>query len=253
MDSLTYCVYTDAKELLVLKKIDFDKTNKFSQLTDQLAIVWNDDRFLNLPFQDCSILYNAPHYTIIPNRLYSEADKATYLLPLKGTSPIKEQYLADVLPSCSSHLIYAVPQELLQFLDKKYAHAYQLQHSFTSLISALYKQTGFGREVFLNIRDHSLQIFFFDNKELIFSNQFPFESEKDFLYYILLVFDQFKLNPMEVPLKIAGTLSEDSAIYNQLYRYVQQLSFVKLPIIFQSDLDLKQHPAHLFFDVLHAE
>ena len=253
MDSLTYCIYGSAKELLVLKKIDFDTTNKHSQLVDQLTLIWNDERFLNLSYRNCSVFYIAPHYTIIPNRLYSDTDKATYLLPLKEPSTIKELYLADALSTSNSQLIYAVPQELIQFLDKKYAGSYQLQHSFTSLIKELHQRAGTGREVFVNIRDHALQIFFFDNKELIFSNQFPFESEKDFLYYILLVFDQFKLNPIEVPVKISGALSETSTIYNQLYRYIQQLSFINLPTVFQSDLDLKQYPEHLFFDVLHAE
>jgi len=252
MDSLTYCIYSGAKELLVLKKINFDKTNKHKPITAILVDIWNEERLLNLPFRNCSIFYIAPYYTIIPNRLYSEVDKATYLLPLKEDSPVLETYLADPLPSCTSQLIFSIPQELIQFLDEKYPSTYQVQHSFTSLINEFQKQTGFGREVFVNIRDRYLQIFFFDNKELIFSNQFSFESDKDFLYYILLVFDQFKLNPMEVPLKIAGTLSDDSTIYNQLYRYIQQLSFINLPTIFQSDLDLKQHPEHLFFDVLHA-
>ena len=150
-------------------------------------------------------------------------------------------------------MIYTLPDELHQYFYQLFEERdFTLQHSFTSLIEEFSRQSGRGKEVYLNVRDYWVQLFFFDNQELIFANQFQFESEKDFLYYILLTYDQFKLDPKEIPLKIAGMLSEDSAIYQQLHRYLLQLSFVHLPTIFQTDLDLKEHPAHFFFDLLHV-
>ena len=252
VDSLSYSVCSPSKELLVLKKINFGEKLSLFSLSKHLEDIFQQEENLSLPFQSVSIQWIAPHFTIIPNNLYSAEDIKQYLIPLREPIKEAEKYASDKLVSINSHLIYSIPAEIKQLLNNQFSRNYQLKHSFSSLIDEFSRQAGSGKEVFLNVRDYSLQAFFFDNKELIFVNQFTFQSEKDFLYYILLVYDQFKLNQTEVPLKIAGSLSTNSTIYNQLYRYVQHISFIDLPIIFQTDLDLKEHPQHLFFDVLHT-
>ena len=199
-----------------------------------------------------ALYWSAPHFTVIPDKLYSDADKEQYLLPLKAPSTFPEKYLADAIPSIHSKLIYTIPSDLQELLTQSFVRNVSISHSFTSIIKEFSKQASRGKELFLNVRDYWLQLFFFDNKELIFVNQFPFQSEKDFLYYVLLAYDQFKLDPKEVPLKVTGMLSKDSAIFKQIDRYIKEVSFVGLPTAFSADLDLKEFPDHLFFDILHA-
>lgn len=251
MDSLSYYV-SDAKELLVLKKIDFDTSNKHTSLARHLNKTWLEESTLSLPYSTVQVAFAGPHYTLIPNRLYSDSDKAQYLLPLKTSATTAENIFSDVVPSVDSQLIYSLPTDVVAFFNTTYDGKAQLHHSFSSLIEIFSKKAGTGKEVFLNIRNHTVDAFFFDNKELIFSNQFSFQSDKDFLYYILLLFDKFQLNQMEVPVNISGTLSTDSTVYSQLYKYIQYLYFIDLPTAFSQDTDLKKHPAHLFFDILHT-
>ncbi len=251
MDSLCYYV-SDAKELLVLRKIDFDTSNKHTSLARHLDNTWLEEPTLSLPYKTVQVAFAGPHYTIIPNRLYSEPDKAQYLLPLKTPAIVSESIFVDAVPSVDSQLIYSFPTDVVTFFKTTYDGKAQLHHSFSSLIDIYSKKAGTGKEVFINIRNYTVDAFFFDNKELIFSNQFSFQSDKDFVYYIMLLFDKFQLNQMEVPVTISGTLSADSKIYSQLYKYIQYLYFIDLPTAFSQDADLKQHPAHLFFDVLHT-
>lgn len=250
MDSLSYCICSPSKELLVLKKIDFEATTPTTLLLDQLTTILAEESFLQLSFQETTIHWTSPYFTIIPNKLYSEADKAQYLLPLKETSEVAEMYLADPLFFIDSKLIYTIPTDLHGLLMQPFNQEAYLQHSFSALIEKFREQAGKKKELFVNVRDYWLQIFFFDHQELIFVNQFQFPSEKDFLYYVLLAYDQFKLDPNEVPLHIAGMLFRDSTIYQQLYLYIRHLDFVDLPAVFRSDLDLKEYPKHLFFDIL---
>ncbi len=251
MDSLSYYI-SDAKELLVLKKIDFDRSNRHTTLAQHLDNIWLEESTLSLSYSKVQVAFAGPHYTIVPSRLYSEPDKAQYLLPLKTPATVSENIFADIVPSVDSQLVYSLPTDVVAFFKTTYNGKAQLYHAFSSLIEIYSKKAGAGKEVFLNIRNHTVDAFFFDNKELIFSNQFTFQSDKDFLYYILLIFDKFQLNQMEVPVNISGTLSPDSTIYSQLYKYIQYLYFIDLPTSFSQDTDLQQHPGHLFFDVLHT-
>jgi len=253
MDSLSYCITKDTKELLVFKTIEFSPANKSSNsLRLALDTIWSEEANLSLPYRKIKIFTTSSQYTLIPNRLYSEQNKAHYLLPLKAASEVRESFFADVLSSINARLIYALPTSIITFLETHYSNKYELQHSFSSLIDAFSQQSAQGKEVYINVRDYHLQAFFFDNKELIFSNQFSFQSDKDFLYYLLLIYDQFQLNPKEVPLHIAGTLSIDSTIYKKIYKYIQDVIFVKLPNNLRANVDLQRYPAHLFFDLLHT-
>ena len=252
MDSLSYCICDASDELLLHKQLDFDRSNKHTSLARHLETAWSSEANLSLPYDSVQIYFAGAHYTLIPTRLYSAADKAQYLLPIKGAAVVAESILANEVEAIDAYLIYAVPTAVATFITDTYGDKVAVKHIFSALIPAFLRQVGNGKEVFVNVRDYVVQTFFFDNKELIFSNQFAFQSEKDFLYYVLLVYDKFQLNQMEVPLRISGALSEDSAIYSQLYKYIQKLSFVDLPSNFSTSTELQQYPAHRFFDVLHA-
>ena len=85
---------------------------------------------------------------------------------------------------------------------------------------------------------------------MIFSNQFPFATEKDFLYYVMLVYSQFKLNPEETPLHISGQLVRESAIFKNLYRYIRNISFLNISDTHQLNKHLTEHPSYFYFDLL---
>ncbi len=78
-----------------------------------------------------------------------------------------------------------------------------------------------------NFRDGYMQIFFFESNQLIFSNNFKFAAPQDVIYYALLIYEQFKLNPLTVPLYIGGTITEDSDIYKFIFRYIKHVHFIE--------------------------
>ena len=67
---------------------------------------------------------------------------------------------------------------------------------------------------------------------------------------VLLVYNQFKLNPEVIPLHISGQLVKESAIYKSLYRYVRNISFLKISDTYQLNAKLSENPTYFFFDVL---
>jgi hypothetical protein len=89
----------------------------------------------------------------------------------------------------------------------------------------------------------------FERRNLVFFNTFDFTKPADLLYYILLAYKQFDLNPLEVPLALSGTLLEDSEIYRLLLRYVRSMHFLPLPDGFQLPDAANALPAHYWFDL----
>lgn len=104
-------------------------------------------------------------------------------------------------------------------------------------------------EVFLNARNQAAQIAVFDRRNLLFYNAFRFEKPNDLLYFALLAYDQFRLDPAEIPLTVSGNLPEDSEIYRTLYRYVRAIRFASLPEKMVLPEGVENLPQHFWFDL----
>jgi len=254
IDSLCYCICDQKEEVLVLKKIDLAiplVLNNEAIFSTTFKEIWEEDPLLSLPFPMIYIAFVRPHYTIIPNKLYQPENKASYLTPLKANAIIPELYQVNDLPDINAKLIFSLPQAAIEFFESKYATRIQYYNSFTPLINGIAKEMRSlsDKHAWINIHTNLLQIVLFDGEALVFSNQFPYEIEKDFLYYTLLVYSQFKLNPEEVPLHISGQLVKDSMIYNSLYRYIRNVSFINMSPVYQLNAPLITHPSYFFFDL----
>lgn len=256
VDSLYYCVSNNTTEVLILKQYDLysnSSLNNEAVFTNNFKEIWESDPILSSPYPEVHIAFVRPHYTVIPNKLYQPANKASYLSPLKGKAAIPELYQVNDLNFLDAKLIFSIPQAAIEFFESKYAQGIHYYNSLTTLINSFAREMKLlkGKHVWINIHPNILQIALFDGQTLVFSNQFPFGSEKDFIYYALLVYGQFKLDPETIPLHISGQLVKESAIYKKLYRYIRFISFVPISSSFQLN-NLPEKPDYFFFDLLNV-
>lgn len=255
VDSLSYCISNSTKEVLVLKKFDLYKNLTLDNeaiIAASFEEIWKEDPLLSFAYMEIHIAFVRPHYTLIPNKLYQAKNKAAYLSPLKANADNPELYQVNDIEGMAAKLIFSLPQAAVSFFESKFPQGVKYYNSFTPLINGIEKEMErlAGKHVWINIHPNVIQIIFFDGKELIFSNQFPFETEKDFLYYIMLVYSQFKLNPEEIPLHISGQLVKESAVFKSLYRYIRNVSFLSISDTYQLNTHLTEHPSYFYFDLL---
>lgn len=255
IDSLYYCISTKTKEVLVLKQFDLFTSASLNDIFVNSAVhdeIWDADSILSLYFSEVHVAFIHPHFTIIPNRLYKPSEKSVYLFPLKQQSTVPEICFDNDLGNMDAKLVFDLPKSAIDFFQSKYNNRAVYYNSFTPLINGYSKEMEKlkGKQVWINVHPKIVQIVLFDGSEMIFSNQFTFQSEKDFLYYVLLVYSQFKLDADAVPLHISGQLVKESAIFKSLYRYIRNISFIKISNTFQLNSDLSENPTYFFFDVL---
>ena len=243
-------------ETLVLKRFDLYppiSLDSESVYTTHFKEIWDKDPILSLSFPAVHIAFIRTHYTIIPNRLFQETNKASFLAPLKSAATIPELYQVNDLKTLEAKLIFNLPQAAIEFFESKYNSANVFYYnSLTAIINGIAKEMIFleGKHVWINVHPNILQIVLFDGQDLIFSNQFHFQTEKDFIYYVLLIFNQFKLNPEVTPLHISGQLVKESAIYKKLYHYIRYISFLKISKTHLLNNYLVEYPEYFFFDLL---
>jgi len=79
--------------------------------------------------------------------------------------------------------------------------------------------------MYINVSNQNLEIVVLKNKKLELYNIFSFTTKEDFIYYILFVAEQLKLNPEEINVILLGAIEKESELFTILYQYIRNVSF----------------------------
>ena len=247
-DSIYYLVNDAQLNVLALKSFHFDHRREKSA-TAHLKAVFIEDEMLKLPYRATKIVFTTPHFTLVPTKFYDDKSRLSYfenITTLNG----QEHFDMDMIKSIESHNVYLVETALVEALKATFPQAHYY-HYMTPLIQGYQKvaTNREGHQMFANVRDGQVQLLFFDGKDLVFANSFPYRTSQDLVYFILNVYEQFKLSPEVTPLSISGSLTEDSDIFKVIYRYIRYISFVNTPPYFRFGQQFTGIPQHFYFDL----
>lgn len=223
MDSLCYSIADKHQNLLVVRKYPFPASMSLQDWKGQVQEIILSDALLRRPFASITVGWVHSPSTLVPNRLYNDNERRVYLENLTSVGE-KDEVLIDELPLSDAMVVFSVQRPLIE-LVRQYFPSGRYCHLMTSLATAYGKlvKDKLGHSLFVNVRQGALQLFLFDDQDLHFYNSFPFLSSRDFIYYLLLAFDQFDLKPESVPVVYSGQLMEDSEIYRLMTRYIRHL------------------------------
>ncbi len=220
----------------------------FQAVESELRMIFGSERLLDLPFGSKICAMASPATTLVPRRLFNPDHLEQYFKLLLRTGG-ERSYGFELLESIDCYLVWAAESGLFH-LCKQYFPSEKIGHIAAPLLTAfrsLAPEQGYA--VFANLRGHKVQIAVFERQNLAFYNAFDFTKPSDLLYYVLLAYKQFELNPLEIPLSLSGTLLEDSEIFKLLMRYVRPMRFPPLPLGLQLPAQAKSLPAHFWFDL----
>ena len=247
-DSVYYTVSDAENRILVLKSFHAD-TKKNVNLTGLLKDVFFEDPILNSVYRSVKVGFSSQHQTLVPRKFYLEAEKPLYLKNLTEEDS-RNLVEADTIDALDMVNVYAAEKNLIGLIQAIFPKS-KYFHNTTSLLQG-YERTAKNTDapqVFANIRDNCVQIFFFTQHKPVFTNVFPFKTSQDIVYYILLVYEQFKLNPEETPLVLSGSITQDSDIFKYIYRYIRHVNFVTIPAALHLGQQFTGVPHHFYFDL----
>ncbi len=251
LDRLSYLISDNQQNILVLRSTRFDlKPGEFSKLKTVLKEDFLNDNILSANFASIRIGIQNNSFTLIPSKLFTSGKEATYLDAMINLDEHNDLILSTSIPEFEAVLIAAFNHELIHFLNNYFSNP-KLVHSVTPWLKGLAKMAEHhpGQKVFVNSFSRTMVISFFEGKDLVFCNAFDFRTSTDFLYFIMLVYDQFKLKPESVPLFISGQIIQDSEIYQQIIKYIRHPRLVSFPLFYQKGKQLESVPEHFYFDL----
>ncbi|MFN3940190.1 MAG: DUF3822 family protein, partial [Chitinophagales bacterium] len=225
--AFTYCLYNSTDgNIAVIKKVDFNMQRQDTFHFEKFQAAIHTEDLLHCPFAAQFISIAGGPFTLIPAPLFQSNLMDKYL-DLTYTSGFDAAEHSVFIAPIEAVNVYRIPHKLSYFIAKVFKNA-NLHHICNALIKRAhaYAENNEGTNLFAEIRSGYFYIMLFKNRELLLLNKFDYTNKEDFLYFILLVCDQFKIDRTTDTLILSGDILEGSVLYNELYKFFMQIRFM---------------------------
>jgi hypothetical protein len=210
----------------IFRNINFDRNIPYSTSLKELFFA---NECLAWPYKRTYLLSVTPHYTLIPDELYSEKQK-NELLTFNFTSQEKHT-LSDSMGKEGVKIVYDMEEEVYEFCSRSLTNPVFV-NCLTPQLIVFQKQSlaeKFGH-MFVVIHENMADISCFSKGNLFFANSFVFDQQCDnILYYILYIWRQMEMDQLHDQLSFAWDSPLCSKLTQSLQEYLQHIKPVEIP------------------------
>lgn len=241
MDSFAYIVQDQKASVLALREYHWPE----GKPTDSL---WEEDSRLQDNYRQVNVNFGKGLFCLVPQRLFQEEEKATYIGHQANRNK-ETTIFSDNVSQHQAELVYEVDNTVVEQLKARFPGA-RKNNQHTVLLEAMrsHAASQASYHVAVHVNQKQLMIYAFDRTNLMLVNSYTYHSTQDFIYYVLLVYEQLGLKPAQVPLYLSGRILEDSDIYRSLQRYITSISFLPVAPVKRGP-QLERHPLYFFYDL----
>jgi hypothetical protein len=226
----------ECNSIIDYKKYNFNK----KALTENLS--FKLDSFLNESKIDFSNVINVKLIIsnklscLVPKELFDERLSLDYL---KFNSKLIENDFAsnDYIEELETYNVYLPFVNVTNYLVERFG-SFEYYHSSTILLRKILKTTTNDSKTlfFTNIETESFQVIIFKNKNLLYYNDFEYQTKEDILYFLLFVIEQNKEIKSDTKLNILGDISENDKNFNFISQFIKNIETSKTKSFTDKDL-----------------
>ena len=242
LDGFSYCIATiSSKKDIYFSEYLFNETQKTPEkLLLKIKEIFNIDSHLQHDFSSVLVIHQNNLSTLVPNKYFEKDNLESYLN--YNIKTLATDFIAfDDIKTLEAKNIYVPYVNINNYLFQNFGE-FDYKHHLTILIEKLINiQKSEEKEMYVNVSNNNFDIVVFQNKKLLFSNSFSFETNEDFIYYILFTAEQLQLNTEEFKLHFIGDIETNSGLYKIVHQYVRNISFLESKNTIFNHLDSSKH------------
>jgi len=196
-----------------------------SEVLAKIKHSFDNHAVLKRSFETVEVIYQNNLYTCVPKALFTPDTLKDYL---KHTIKVLENdFIAyDELDQHEIVMVYIPYANINNFFFENFG-SFTYKHAATILVDRMLskeknKET---TTVFTHMNATSFDLVVIAKGNLMLSNSYRYETGEDFLYYVMFVAEQLRLNPEEFRLILLGNISKDSPCYTVARTYIRHVDF----------------------------
>ncbi|WP_018477765.1 DUF3822 family protein [Pontibacter roseus] len=234
---------------------DYELISVFTplQVAEQLTLIADqspilqEQRWLNV-----RISVSNQHFTLVPETLFDPAHQEDYLRLHSDLNSQQEVTLIYRHTSLEAVNIFAIDGVLYRMAQSLYPErSVQFLHQTSALIKSKLHQAErtAGHSMYIFVERNYVTIVVVSEGGLQFCNVFHYLSPEDFIYYIIFVMQEQKMNPEQETITAWGDITHDSSLFNILKKYIRQVRLGKKPADISYSYKFDDMFEHRYFEL----
>ena len=235
----------------VLRYMLFDREQSGSLIVGEIPLESSGDGSLNAlentvydnaalldDYGQVRLLVDTPHFLFLPPTVNDESEADT-LLRAQFPEVEGDAAMCD-LPGCGVKLAFAMPPEVLGFLQRTFNMAPIVHHlqPLCEYYARFCRRSGV-RRMFLNFHDERMDLVVFDHDKLQLANTFAVRSASDAAFMALHAWESLGMDVHNDELQLTGDKAVRDLVAPELRKYI---SYV-MPAIFPAAAMRLSHDA----------
>lgn len=247
---ISVAVWDDVyNKILALERFSFQKTFNSNTHSGFINDTIKQSSLLNNSYKRVSLAIVNAKSTLVPNALFDTNKKET-LLQFNHTLDDGEIIAINNLPILETKNIFSLPKTIEQQFKGLYTNL-NIAHYSSPLIEniLLNNKHNESTKAIVHIHSERFEVIILNAGKLQFYNTFTFQAAEDFIYYLLFVFEQLKLNPETINVELLGEIDKSSSVYQLLYKYIRNVKFGARPENFDYSFKITSLPKQYYYSL----
>ena len=224
-----------SKKLLLFDEFHFKNTASPYHLLKALKERFEKHKILEMRYEEVSVIHWNNMFTLVPKSLFEPNEMANYL-KFNTKLMANDEIVFDTLNNQEINVVYVPFTNINNYVFDCFGE-FEFKHQATEMLQTVFDQKNTEKSCFVHVGPKTLELAVLDGKKLLLYNQFQYQNQEDFLYYVLFTYEQLDLNTEECKLQLFGTVAENDTIFNICHSYIQKVVVFepnKVPVIFMN-------------------
>jgi hypothetical protein len=229
LDGFSFSIHKHNQKCIALSK-PFRWTNKSNgEILDLFKEQFRQQSLFSQKYNSIHLLWISKKYTIIPNDFFSETiayEGFQLCYDLNDSDELKWETISNI----DSTFVFSIPKDYLKVITNQFPST-KITHQVIPFINkTLQNHTASSHpSVYVNLEQDFFHIIVPDQNQKHFINSFCYQSETDFVYFILNIFKQQKLNNERSKLVLEGFIDPNENLIPLLKKYLNFVEILEIP------------------------
>ncbi|WP_225035768.1 DUF3822 family protein [Winogradskyella sp. SM1960] len=253
LNGLSFCILNKTENTIeFLKTVPFDQKSTPTEILNHLKAELSSNTVFSEDFNAVLVIHQNELATLVPEELYNAEHKADYL---KFNSKIlRNDFITeDTISANNSVNVYVPYVNINNYIFETFGE-FVYKHASSVLINSHLQHLETVDEpiVYININKNTVEVVVTKENKLQLFNNFEYHSKEDFIYYILFVFEQLKLDTETTLVKLSGHINLGDELYVILYTYIRHVNFIEKQYEFSMATGIDNRYLHHHFLILNS-
>ena len=251
LDGFSFCVFDKSlSKFTAVYEYHFEESNYTPQkLIANISSVFEAESILKEKFHSVNVVHVNDLATTVPKPLFDE-DRLKDYLKFNTKVFAHDYFVFDEIKNHDIINVYIPFVNINNFL-LDYYKGFDYKHHSTVLIENLlniYKYS-LVPHMFVHIQNSHFEVIVIANKKLQLYNTFSFHTNEDFIYYILFISEQLKMNPEKFELFLFGKVKKDDDFFSIAYQYIRNVKLLENRSKYNFDESITEDDKRTYFSL----